>query len=94
VAVSDAGADGLLCGNLRSCNFCVCKEGNLIDEYIAVLNSHAKNVHQHSNALRAMLDGDLLEMVERRMQESRERMTLARKRYIAHIREHGCDSVL
>jgi hypothetical protein len=73
----------------------LCFQGRkLIDEYIAILYSHAKNVRQYSNAVRALLDGDLLEMVERRVQESRERVTLARKRYIAHIREHRCDSVL
>ena len=63
----------------------------LLDDYVTALNLHSKDVNEYSNTVRAGLDGELLEMVRERMQESRERTALARKRYAAHLEEHRCD---
>ena len=67
------------------------KKTELLALYVAALNIHGRDVKEYSNTVRAGLDGDLLEMVRKRMQESRERTALARRRYSAHLREHGCD---
>ena len=44
----------------------------LLDEYVAALNLHSKDVREYSDTVRAQLDGNLLEMVRKRMQDSRE----------------------
>ena len=66
----------------------------LLAEYVAALNRHSRDVNEYSDTLRAGVDGDLLEMVKRRMQESREQTAKARKQYAAHLEEHRCDSPL
>jgi hypothetical protein len=66
-------------------------EAGLLIEYVAALDSHLKDVDEYSDMLRVGLDGDLFEVVRRRMQESREQTAEARKRYAAHREEHGCD---
>jgi len=52
---------------------------------------HSGDVNEYSKMLRERIDGDLLELVRKRMQESRERTALNRKRYVTHLREHRCD---
>ena len=66
----------------------------LLAEYLAALDLHSRDVNEYSNTLRAGVDGDLLEMVKRRMQESREQSAKARQQYAAHLKEHCCDSPL
>ena len=44
--------------------------------------------------MRVNIDGDLLEMVKQRIRESRDQTAVARKGYIAHLREHGRDKAL
>jgi hypothetical protein len=67
------------------------KKTELLAEYVAALNLHSLHVNEYSNTVRAGLDGDLIETVRSRMQESREQTALARKRYSAHLEEHRCN---
>ena len=64
----------------------------LLGEYVAALNLHSGDVNEYSKMMRERIDGDLLEMVRQRMEQSREQTTSARKRYVIHLREHRCDN--
>jgi len=64
----------------------------LLEEYVASLDLHSKDVREYSELIRAGVDGESLEIVRRRMQESREQTASARKQYAAHLDEHRCDS--
>ena len=65
---------------------------NLLETYVACLDVHSKDVREYSELIRAGVDGESLEIVRRRMQESREQTASARKQYAAHLDEHRCDS--
>jgi hypothetical protein len=67
------------------------KKTDLLAEYVTALNLHSVHVNEYSNTVRAGLNGDLLEMVTKRMQESQEQTALARKRYATHLEKHQCD---
>ena len=63
----------------------------LLEEYVASLDLHSKDVREYSELIRAGVNGDSLEAVKKRMQESRERTARGRQRYAAHLAEHRCD---
>ena len=63
----------------------------LLGEYVAALNLHSGDVNEYSAMMRERIDGDLLEIVRQRMHQSQKQVTVARKRYVAHLQEHRCD---
>ena len=63
----------------------------LLKEYVAALDIHNKDVRAYSDFINTAVDGDLLNMVKKRIKESHERTIDARKRYLDHVKEHGCE---
>ena len=62
-----------------------------LKEYVDFLSAHNNDVSEYSKLIIAGVDGDHRNGVKNRVEESLHRYHEARKKYVDHLREHGCD---
>jgi hypothetical protein len=64
----------------------------LLKEYVASLSLHNKDVREYAELVKMGVDGNLMAIVKKRMDESLDCVRDHRQRYTDHLHEHGCES--
>jgi hypothetical protein len=63
----------------------------LLKEYVASMGLHNKDVREYAEFVTTGVDGDLMAVVKRRMEESLNHVRDSRRWYTDHMNEHGCE---